>query len=231
MVIGPTYIFMQVPRTSSSSITWNLCKKYEGHQVNIHGTFADTGHDEDREGRFVFGFTRNPYEREFSEWRYHASKKDDVFQPITFEQWVLWRYSDLTLPEEWFRPKAYHYLQSFSRYPQLGWFMDEQGDIITDYIGCYENRQVHLDHIYSHLGFPDQTGRFLEASHGPVTTDQYQDHYTNEMTDIITDRYLPDLLAFGYGFEQRETIYMQPEPHLVSEKDFRLLENTQYLNK
>ena len=232
MIISDTYAFIQVPRTSSSTISGNLVDIHGGAEPDIHVAVGEevNGEVHDISNRFVFGFVRNPYEREFSQWKYHSRKKGDVFTEITFEQWVLWRYRNLDLPESWFfDTTVYNYLRTFSRYPQLGFFLDNEGSMHTDFIGTYERRQEGLDFAYAQLGFTDQSGKTREQSNGPEPTSSYQEYYTKEMIELVTERYMPDLIAFGYSFEERESQCMRPD--LVCDRQFRNIETRRYLHK
>ena len=97
MLITDKFIFVQVPRTSSSSMTAAIESIMYSEMPDIHASFLE-GYELDITNKDIYAFVRNPFEREFSQWKYHASKDDDVLEPITFEEWVYWRYSGLTLP-------------------------------------------------------------------------------------------------------------------------------------
>jgi hypothetical protein len=221
MIIGSNYAFIQVPRTSSSSTSENLQYKHGAKYIHLHGTVRDTKVDLD--GLFTFGFVRNPFEREFSEWKYHTTKPDDVFEPISFTEWVLWRYADLELPRSMFNAydgdfDCYEYLRTFSRYPQLGYFLDSEANLITNFIGRFENREEDLTYVYDLLNLEDRKFYMMEEGCIRIPTSEYQKYYTNETHDIISERYMPDCLAFGYSFDKRESLYMAP--HLVTEFPF-----------
>lgn len=74
MIIGPTYVFIAVPRTASLSIAAWLIAHHEGAWVGEHhGTEIPAAH----QGKYTFTVVRDPYTRLPSLWRYLR----DVFWP------------------------------------------------------------------------------------------------------------------------------------------------------
>lgn len=200
MLITDKFIFVQVPRTSSSSMTEAIMEVHATATTDIHASFLE-GFEVDTTGRDIYAFVRNPFEREFSQWKYHTSKEDDVLEPITFEEWVYWRYSGLTLPLSRFRSEWVHgYLRSFSTLPQLGWLLNKESELLVNNIGFFEDRAKYTELFCDQMGVPTTDFPHIEKSHGPIPTSDYQEHYTQHMREVIEKAYLPDLQAFGYGF-------------------------------
>jgi len=206
-----------------------LCRTLDVEAPSQHGSFLDM--DMPTAGKTVFLFVRNPFEREFSEWKYHAGKRGDVPHNLSFTEWVYWRYADMPLPESYFgRPGVSDYLRTFSRYPQLGWMLDTECNLKTDLIGFFETRKESTESILSELGIPlDSTYPITEASHQRVPTSDYRKFYTAKTRKLIEDRYKPDLEAFGYTFESREG---NKKINLSAVSDFSFVEKVgSYLHK
>jgi len=233
MVLGDNFLFVQIPRTSSSSMTLYISALQKVTHLSEHGSFLDTGLDSlDTFGKTVFSFVRNPFEREFSEWKYHTNK-DFIAKPISFTEWVYWRYADVPLNSDHFvpqRPEVFEYLRTFARHPQLGWMLDSNLNLKTDFIGFFETRYESTKGILFKLGITKH-GEFPthEMSRKDILTSSYRTFYTPETRKLIEDRYKPDLEAFGYTFEKREG---NNKINLSAVSDFSFVEKVySYLHK
>jgi hypothetical protein len=71
MIIGPNYVFIQVPRTASTSIASWLIAHHGGVSV---GDQHSTEIPEADRGKFTFTIIRDPYDRLPSLWRYLATR-------------------------------------------------------------------------------------------------------------------------------------------------------------
>lgn len=207
MIIGKDFIFVQVPRTSSSSASGAISQALGLDELaipTIHASFLDEP-EIDPAGRPVFAFVRNPYEREFSQWKYHSFKTDDIKKPISFPDWVEWRYADKELPAEHFLDADVEdYLRTFSRYPQLGWLMNQAGELMVTHLGYFEEREKYTEQMLAAMNATVDKYPHFEASDTFVPTSQYLDYYTEHTLNLISERYKADIEAFGYTKDKLE---------------------------
>ena len=218
MILGNDFLFVQVPRTSSSSIT-KVLEGEGGLCPNLHQAMIDPNRP-CITNRFVFAFVRNPWDREYSQWTYHSTKEHDFSKRPTFEEWVLWRYSDLELDRKTINPESYDYLRTFSVRPQLGFIMDKDGDLQTNFIGRFESRESDTQFVLRRLSievneFPHAEGSWLKD-----TTKNYQDFYTPELRDLVAERMMPDIEVFNYVFDQPSCIEVMPSLELLTDYSF-----------
>lgn len=228
MIVGNDYLFIQVPRTSSSSMTQVLLRE-GGKETSIHQAMVDPGRP-CVTNRFVFGFVRNPWDREYSQWTYHTTKDDFIIRP-TFEEWVLWRYSDLKLESSKYfrRERSAEYLKTFSVQPQLGFLMDRDGDLQTNFIGRFETRAEDTTFVLNRLGIEVDEYPHYEGSWFKDQEKTYRDFYTAEMKELIESRMLPDIEVFNYVFEQSGCLERKANLALLTNYDF-LEQNSNYLH-
>lgn len=221
MIVGNDYLFIQVPRTSSSSISVMLLDELGGEQPNLHHAMCDDNRP-CITNRFVFGFVRNPWEREYSQWTYHTAKQNITKRP-TFEEWVLWRYSDLELDpfcKEQQAIDVHRYHRTFSVQPQLGFLMDRDGDLQTNFIGRFETKEQDWAFVQNRLGIEIDEMPYYEQSMGKLPDVTYMDLYTDEMRDLVAARMMPDIEVFNYVFDQREAVERKPSLDLLTDYDF-----------
>ena len=228
MIYGSNYIFVQVPRTSSSSMTKMLVQNAEGKQDSIHTAFLDRNRKIPcMTNRWTFNFVRNPWAREFSQFTYHTSKPDLQIKP-TFEQWVLWRYSDYEMPRDYFLSRRaddlISYLGSFSVLPQLGFIMDHDGNFKSDFVGRFETRAEDTSFVLKRLGLEEpETFYHIEGSPNNKKTD-YRLEYTDEMRELVGERMKADIEVFNYAFE--DPMFTERKPTLEMLTDYSFLDWT-----
>mgnify|MGYP001138586472 CR=1 FL=1 len=139
MIENKNYLFIHVPRTAGSSLGYVLHTALNGDRIyDIHSSFSELENTCPKrvKNKFKFGFVRNPFEREFSQWLYHAYKPEFLVTP-TFEEWITWRYSDYKMPKSFIAKghDAYNYLKQFSVLPQIGFFLDKENNYKIDFLG------------------------------------------------------------------------------------------------
>jgi len=212
MIENKNYLFIHVPRTAGSSLGYVLHTALNGNRIyDIHSSFSELENTCPKrvKNKFKFGFVRNPFEREFSQWLYHAYKPEFLVTP-TFEEWITWRYSDYKMPKSFIAKghDAYNYLKQFSVLPQIGFFLDKENNYKLDFLGNFESREKDLDFIFSKIypgynwreEYPHEEGQRNRA----IECKDYKDHYTLLGKEIIEKAYSVDLKALGYCFDQRE---------------------------
>lgn len=219
MIVGGNFLFIHIPKTSGSSIAKYLVdrgygKKHSGASFPEHGALADPNFRMPNHisEKTIFSIVRNPYEREFSQWKYHTEKGDLVIKP-TFEEWVLWRYSDFKMPIDWFIKErqewTYNRLKKFSTQPMIGYLLDKHGKCRVQRIGNFENREEDTSKIFSELKIEYVPYHYphIEKCTLPIKSKDYKKYFTKETKELIEERYKPDLDVFGYSFHKRESAH------------------------
>jgi hypothetical protein len=79
---------------------------------------------------------------------------------------------------------------------QADWVCDEQGRIMVDYIGRFENLQQSWDDICSALHREKSLLPHVKKS----SRGKFRDYYDDESREIIAACFRPDIELFGYTF-------------------------------
>lgn len=202
------FYFIDIPRTSSSSIKSELGKKFGkayGKRNVTEKEHATTqifdDHITAREMRkilgsriwkkiFTFTIVRNPWDRTYSMYHYRRMKGKVPIE-WSFREYVLaLGMSDSDNP--FFRFHG-------SRYGLSDYILGENGEIIVDFIARYENRQDDLKIISSHIKY-DGLGMLCIQRAKPDDI-HYSKFYDSETKEIIRRLYAKDIELFGYEFE------------------------------
>jgi hypothetical protein len=175
-------IFIEVPKTGSTSIRHllgqplkphlNICQIKQSLPIERFETF------------FKFGFVRNPWDRAVS--LYERNEGLQLKNQMSFDEFVGWlKFSSSTCQH----PLPHRY--------QLDWFVDQNGDVIVDFIGRLERLKMDWDLICTRLGLPQ------ELPHLNKNNDRmhYSRYYNEKTRRIIQERFSVDIDYFGYEFE------------------------------
>jgi chondroitin 4-sulfotransferase 11 len=132
-------------------------------------------HFRDQEGfadAFTFAFVRNPWERYVSAWsQMNEGRPSEIV---------------ITAPVVHFRP-------------QHEFICDENGEILVDFVGRYENLLVDWAYVCATLGVSAELAHHRPGKHGP-----YHAYYTPETWEQLSAMYARDIEIFGYGDEYME---------------------------
>ena len=140
---------------------------------------------------FTFSLVRNPWDRLVSLYLKHVIKNTHI---ATFKEYIREIDSQHTNRESklgWFGS----YLSN------CGYLTDNNGNIIVDYVGKFENRDADLEYIGKKIN--------CELRHGHVnSTDarkgrHYSEFYDDEMVEMVRSAYAEDIEMFGYEFEKK----------------------------
>lgn len=85
---------------------------------------------------------------------------------------------------------------SFAR-PQVEHLSDENGDLLVDFVGRFENVDEDYAAVLERLGLPPSPLPHKNAHWHR----HYGNCYTDEFRDVVRDRFRDDIDRFGYGFE------------------------------
>ncbi len=196
MILANSYIFVHVPKTGGQSVSAALGGK--STSVSTHTPLAGV----DREGRFAFGFVRNPWERMVSLYHFLCQKTfkhtDNFNQPEVraagFKRWLLehefYMQEDYLPNGECWVVGGYGELPPMQRRPQL-WWLDG-----CDYIGRCEHLQKDFNRVCERIGI-----RVAELPHINKTKHQhYRGYYDGDTRDFIEHYFQPEIERFGYRF-------------------------------
>jgi Sulfotransferase family len=230
-------LFIHIPKTAGQSIehiflrqlglTWEtrapLLLRYNdrpelGPPMLMHLKAADYVRcrymtEEQFGGYFKFAFVRNPWDRMVSFYRYLGLSNRMDFTPFvtTIFRNQIWNTG------AWFVGPQYEYV------------CNEQGELVADFIGTFENIQSDFDQICQKVGLgaqaiphlnpsteserrgvgPDVLLREIglspqdaEGAEAPraMPLASYQAYYDDTSTQMVADLYRKDIDLFGYDF-------------------------------
>lgn len=188
-------IFIHVPKVAGTSI-----------EAAIFGSYGKIGHltavqrrrlaPEEFARLFKFGFVRNPYDRFVSAYEYMRKggrnrfdeewAKSNLSHHRDFESFVLsLRNGDVARSVmDWMHFR-----------PQYEFLCGDDGNILVDFVGRYENMQSDFQTVASRLCMR------LRLPHlNPTMRNPYQGYYSPETREIVRFLYMKDLEIFGYEF-------------------------------
>jgi hypothetical protein len=183
------FVFVHINKTGGTSIEVilrKLSRNWTGqhHLIKKYRRLADTKHG--FENYFKFTIVRNPYDRLLSNYFYRKLMlKDNRVHDLSFKNWITNS-----------RDGNYSFENCLSRHTQLDWIVDENGEVIVDFIGKFENLQEDFDTICDKIGIPHQQLPHKNKSKHK----HYTEYYDEETKQIVAEKYAKDIEYFGYKF-------------------------------
>jgi hypothetical protein len=202
--------FVDIPRTSSSSIKVELSKRYGvayGKSNLIEKEHASLrifdGHmpakkirrlvgEKTWERIFTFTFVRNPWDRMASLYHYRH-KIGQISSDWSFREYIL------TLDKCSGVRGTIFQIPLFYR-GSSDYILDDDGSILVDFIGRYETRDRDLKEIARKIGHESLGDAWIQRA-SPAGR-HYSTYYDDETREIVRRRYQRDLDLFGYEFEE-----------------------------
>jgi Sulfotransferase family len=205
-------IFVEVPKTGSTSIRAILGKAYIPHlnlveiktlMENSWTQFCgrtnrirsalyellprerkiDIGRRQ-FESYFKFGFVRNPWDRVVS--LYERTEPIQMKDKMSFEEFVDWiQFSSATCIHS--SPHRY----------QLDWFLDGSGNMLADFIGRFERLDEDWAVVADKLGIAEKTLPHTRENPRPR---HYTEYYNPRTRDLIAQKFRVDIEHFSYQF-------------------------------
>jgi len=138
--------------------------------------------------KFTFTVVRNPWDKVVS--HYHYRKKTNQTglgeNPIDFSEWVHRCYVDQD-PVYYDQPRMFM--------PQRQWLVDEQDQLLVEFVGRFESLPQDFERICQRLGVRASLGHAKPSARGG-----YRNYYDAATRDIIGRVFAADLETFDYRF-------------------------------
>jgi len=200
MQVNGDLMFVHVPKTGGQSIT-DVLNPITTYMFDMHDTLfrAMKAEPQDFLSRWRFGFVRNPFDREVSNYFWHC-KQNDKFD-VTFEDFVKWRYDESYNPfrvSDFRDIDTFWYQRGFGKNPQVGFFVTPDGKWLHNFIGRYETLQEDWAVVAKKFKLTEE----LPHSQKTQREEDYRTYYTDELVDIVTKAHKIDLDVFNYDFEK-----------------------------
>jgi hypothetical protein len=136
-----------------------------------------------------FTFVRNPFDRAVSSWKFGGWKPRYAWK-CSFAEFVKRIQSwDLENPKTW-NERSWH---CCSQYAHL---INEDGDLLVDFIGRFENLQEDFNIVCDKIGIPHQE----LPHHNKTKHKHYTEYYDDETRQIVAEKYAKDIEYFNYEF-------------------------------
>ncbi len=139
------------------------------------------------ESYFKFAMIRNPWEWMVSDFSYRQQNTlatdHTIVNKMTFEEFVKWK---LHVRKQ---------QVDFLNHGLSSQFTDENGQIIVDHVGRFENFNEEFNFFCKKVGIKS-TIPHLNSS----KFDNYQSFYNQETRDLVKEHFALDIKKFGYSF-------------------------------
>ena len=193
-------IFVHIPKTAGTSIRQSFhLNRTRGYLGDLYFTKHLTAREIKKylgEERYnsarSFAFVRNPWDRFYSWYRFLYRKNRDGMaeRNMTFAQFA----------EDCFSGGEYRYGggERFLK-SQYYWITDQDGNKIVDEVGRFEQLETDFKRISNLVGIYNDLAQRNRAE--PA---DYRQAYTEDLKNLIADKYSDDIEQFGYTFEGNE---------------------------
>lgn len=144
---------------------------------------------------FKFTIVRNPWDRMVSFYEYQVKrgwdKYEHVMDSLTMERIT---FNEFIQSEVYF--KSMPTQTNLNTNPCLDWIVDDEDNLLVDYIGRFENFQASFDVVCDKLNIDHVTLPKLNSTNRGHYTDYYDDISLN----IIGEQFKRDIDYFGYVY-------------------------------
>ena len=155
--------------------------------------------DFSNEDIITFSFIRNPYDRAVSSWKYAQREKWTKLDFLPFLK-NLPKILDSN-PEDL---NGVDHLIKRHTAPQWEWLISNQNEYAADFIGRVENLGNHVKLLDQYLGLPKTSRNIPRINHSRPIGDNYSQHYSPEIREIVEIIYQKDIEKFGYKFGKED---------------------------
>lgn len=198
------FIYTKVAKSGSTSIQ-NCLLSYNKTNVTHLGHYHiqdDISHQTNN--YFKFTFVRNPWDRCVSKyhWVFTKSRNNELYRAYmegSFKEFLINDDGIFNFDKKLDDKTPYLNKMRLKVAPydnQLDWISDEDGNILTDYIGKLENAKEDFGIVCDKIGIPRQ-----RLPHKNKTKHKhYTEYYDDETKQIVAEKYAKDIEYFGYEF-------------------------------
>jgi hypothetical protein len=199
------FIYTKVAKSGSTSIQ-NCLLSYNKTNVTHLGHYHiqdDISHQTNN--YFKFTFVRNPWDRCVSKYHWVVQEKDvhselyRAYMEGSFKEFLINDGGIFNFDKKLDDKTPYLNKMRLKVAPydnQLDWISDEDGNILTDYIGKLENAKEDFGIVCDKIGIPRQ-----RLPHKNKTKHKhYTEYYDDETKQIVAEKYAKDIEYFGYEF-------------------------------
>lgn len=190
-------IFIHIPKAAGTSISEALYGRFVGH---VRATDIVRWGSPKLTTLPRFAITRNPWDRLVSAYRF-VTRGGGIGGAYAGQVWRAGRYRTPQFETferfviEWLAPRDLRTLDVAFQ-PQSLFVCDEEGSVIVDGIGRYEDLAESQDFLRELVpGLPEMA----ESNRSGARID-YRSFYTPELVDLVGSIYTTDVERFGYGF-------------------------------
>ncbi len=142
------------------------------------------------DGLFKFGFVRNPWDLQVSSFHHIRRERPQfLFGHDNFKDFMKFKLD----PD---RPYQYHIDTSIEL--QSDYLVDLHGDIITDFIGRYENLQEDFSEACEKIGIK---ATLPEKRISRDRRKDFRSYYDDETAEMVANYFQQDLRLLDYRFE------------------------------
>lgn len=183
------YLLIWINKTAGVAITQALGIDKDAYSHYTATELRDILGRHRYDNMFKFCFVRNPWDKVVSEFCFRVwTWQNELTADSSFSEWVRSTYVDND-------PKYFDWPKMFL--PQMEWLTDEDGKLIVDFIGRFENLQNDFDLVCDNLGVARQ-----RLSHANKSRDNghYRGYYDADTYRIVADWFRADIEHFGYEF-------------------------------
>lgn len=186
-------IFIHIPKTAGVSLVKSIFGDVtlEGHRsVSFYKQVFGTKYSD----FFTFTIVRNPWERLYSAYKFLEKGGMNTHDKNAFEAHLSIYKNFECFVLNGLNKKIIWEIMQFI--PQYDFVCDNNGKIIVDYVGKFENLKKSVNEINDILNL-----NFELEHHNKTNKKNYKDIYTTEMIEKVHHIYQKDIDIFEYSFK------------------------------
>jgi len=195
-------LFIHIPRCAGTSMEWSL-KKYTSYRIvkinpdtlRVHERHTRALDIRKKIGRkkfkryFKFSFIRNPWERLVSLYNMRTKLRTDYLRVSMARKGKRRRTKRYNL-------LTFHEFLKFATIESMCWhIMNNNSEILVDFIGRFENVEVDFRKVCNHLGLKSDLCHMQRFNYP-----HYRVFYDQKSKNLAYKRFKKDIKTFSYEF-------------------------------
>jgi chondroitin 4-sulfotransferase 11 len=185
------FVFIHIPKCGGNSITSDHFRNFSHDLRNENFKYFKDSYERSL-SKFSFTFVRNPWDRLVSSYEYLKNGGNCTLDAED--------YLNLFSKYENFKEMVLNWEEVFFDQihfkSQSDWICDNDGNIIVDFVGKFENLQQDFDIVCDRMQIPRK-----KLPHTNKTNHKhYTEYYDDEIREIVAKKYARDIEYFGYKF-------------------------------